>query len=233
MANQIRALSLRQINATGKSLRIIRNESQAPKSKIFCFALDPNQFTDSHRLVRPEGRSRVVTTAGRDAVDARAQGAQAIAGRDEPRERSASVQDDRRFFAYGEAVSFWHPLLVSSWRRRDQARPGLIEPLIRQRRWQKRIRRQGERGISRKTIARGMPGLLRCTCGDYTRVPLHIRTRGCGCIGHPAFPAPSVTRGTKVRPNLGRIAPRECGAVSENGAPSLRGANGSRLRRAR
>src|SRR4029450_1142844 len=39
-------------------------------------------------------------------------------------------------FAYGEAVSFWHPLLVSSWRRRNQARTGLIEPLIRQRRWQ-------------------------------------------------------------------------------------------------
>jgi hypothetical protein len=33
-----------------------------------------------------------------DAVDARASGAQvAIAGRDEPRERSAGVQDDRRF----------------------------------------------------------------------------------------------------------------------------------------
>jgi hypothetical protein len=76
----------------GKSLRIIRNESQAPKSKIFWFSFDPNQFTDSHRLVPPEGRSRVVTTAGRDAVDARASGAQAIAGRDEPRERNAACR---------------------------------------------------------------------------------------------------------------------------------------------
>jgi hypothetical protein len=49
---------------------------QAPKSKIFLFSLDPNQFTDSPRLVPPEGRSRVVTSAGRDAVDARASGAQ-------------------------------------------------------------------------------------------------------------------------------------------------------------
>ena len=66
---------------------------QAPKSKIFLFSPDPNQFTDSHRLVPPEGRSRVVTTAGRDAVDARAQGAQiAIAGRDEPRERCAACR---------------------------------------------------------------------------------------------------------------------------------------------
>src|SRR5258708_8810125 len=95
----------------------------APFAKIFLFSPDPNQLHIRHRVVPPEGRSRVVTSAGRDAVDARASGAQiAIAGRDEPRERSAGVQDDRRF--YGEAVSFWHPLLVSSWRRRNQARPG-------------------------------------------------------------------------------------------------------------
>jgi hypothetical protein len=42
-------------------------------------------------------------------------------------------------FAYGEAVWFWHPLLVPSWRRRNQARPGLIKPLIRQRRWQNEL----------------------------------------------------------------------------------------------
>jgi len=29
-----------------------------------------------------------------------------------------------------------------------------------------RTRRRGEHGISRKTIARGMPGYFRCTCGD-------------------------------------------------------------------
>src|SRR5580693_8041526 len=32
----------------------------------------------------------------------------------------------------------------------------------------------------------------RCDRGDYTRVlPTHC-TRGCGCNGHPAFPAPSL-----------------------------------------
>src|SRR6266566_1867828 len=56
--------------------------------------------------------------------------------------------------------------------------------------------RRGEREVSRKTIARGMPGLLRCTCGDYARVLISFRTRGCGCSWHPAFPAPSVYRGT-------------------------------------
>src|SRR4029453_15267502 len=114
------------------------------------------QFTDSHCLVPPEGRSRVVTTAGRDAVDARASGAQAIAGRDEPRERNAACKMIGAL-AYGEAVSFWHPLLVSSWRRRNQARPGLISlnPLATVTR---RIRRRGEHEISRKTIACGNAG---------------------------------------------------------------------------
>jgi len=37
----------------------------------------------------------------------------------------------------------------------------------------RRIRRRGERGISRKTIARGMPGDFRCDRGDYARV-LHL-----------------------------------------------------------
>jgi hypothetical protein len=57
----------------------------------------------------------------------------------------------------------------------------------------RRIRRRGERGISRKTIARGMPGLLRCDRGDYARVLCfisHARLRV-----HWAFPAPSVDRG--------------------------------------
>src|SRR5260370_37555444 len=37
---------------------------------------------------------------------------------------------------------------------------------------------RGEREVSRKTIAQGRPGLLRCTCGDYARVLYLIRTRG-------------------------------------------------------
>ncbi len=46
----------------------------APFAKIFSFVSDPNQFTDSTVSFRSEGRSRVVTSAGRDAVDARASG---------------------------------------------------------------------------------------------------------------------------------------------------------------
>src|SRR6476661_5638598 len=46
-----------------------------------------------------------------------------------------------------------------------------------------RTRRREEHGISRKTIARGMPGNFRRTCGDYARVLLLHCTRGYGCIG--------------------------------------------------
>jgi hypothetical protein len=61
---------------------------QALKSKIFLFSLDPNQFTDSHHPVPPEGRSRVVTSAGRDAVDV------------------GSARDERGLPAYGQVVWF-------------------------------------------------------------------------------------------------------------------------------
>jgi hypothetical protein len=57
-----------------------------------------------------------------------------------------------------------------------------------------------------------MPGVFRCDRGDQ-RACLLLYTRCCGRIGRPAFPAPSVIRGTTIRPNLGRMAPRECGRL--------------------
>jgi hypothetical protein len=49
--------------------------------------------------------------------------------------------------------------------------------------------------------------VFRRTCGDYARVlPTHC-TRGCGCSGHPAFPAPSNGAKDSMQ-QLGRIAPR-------------------------
>src|SRR5580700_1348495 len=47
--------------------------------------------------------------------------------------------------------------------------------------------------------------------GDNRACLLHY-TRGCGCIGHPAFPTPSVYR-ARLYAQLGRTAPRECGRV--------------------
>ncbi len=52
-----------------------------------------------------------------------------------------------------------------------------------------------------KTIACGNAGLFRWTCGDYARVLCFFRTRGCGCIGRPAFPTP--LRGRRNRQTSG------------------------------
>src|SRR5437660_12885133 len=55
----------------------------------------------------------------------------------------------------------------------------------------KGIRLQGERGISRKAIAQGMPECSGCTCMLVCALPRAHCTRDRGCSKHPAFPAPS------------------------------------------
>src|SRR5258705_10155233 len=146
---------------------------------IFVFASPKSDAYPS--LSRPtEGRFANVTNAGRDAVDAAASGERMRAGRMMLMRTAKSCGSDA-------------PMLASSLREEVQMtvsnKPG----------------HRGEREVSRKTIARGMPGLLRCTCGDYTRVLTTHCTRGCGCIGHPAFPAPSeFSEGRTSRQNLVR-----------------------------
>src|SRR5258705_10752459 len=131
----------------------------------FCLPTDPNQFTDSPCPDPQRGVSRTSRTRVGDAVDAAASGARKRAGRMMLMRTAKSCGSDA-------------PMLASSLREEAQAtvsnKPG----------------HRGEREVSRKTIARGMPGLLRCTCGDYTRVLTTHCTRGCGCIGHPAFLRP-------------------------------------------
>src|SRR5258705_13392295 len=72
----------------------------------------------------------------------------------------------------------------------------------------RRIRLQGELGISRQTIAQGMPECSDCTCMLVCVSLCALCTRDRGCSVHPAFPAPSVFEG-KVHANLGRIMPRD------------------------
>jgi hypothetical protein len=55
----------------------------------------------------------------------------------------------------------------------------------------RRIRRRGERGVSRKTIAQGKPDCLRWTCMLVCAFFCANCTRDRGCSAHPAFPAPS------------------------------------------
>ena len=65
---------------------------------------------------------------------------------------------------------------------------------------------RGEREGNRKTIARGMP-VIRLHLWRLRSCASSICTRGRGCwLKHPAFPAPSVLRGTTRWQDLGRIA---------------------------
>jgi hypothetical protein len=78
----------------------------------------------------------------------------------------------------------------------------------------RRIRRRGERAISRKSHSRaGMPG----DSGEpaASTPVLFFCTGGCGCIGHPAFPTPSGRTSTQ---SFGRIAPRERDGVTRPAA---------------
>jgi hypothetical protein len=81
---------------------------------------------------------------------------------------------------------------------------------------------RGEHEVSRKTIARGMPGNPGVTVVT-TLVCFLLCTRGCGRIRRPAFPAPSEFQGEKVDAQLGRIAPRDSGPVSQFGASRIPG----------
>src|SRR5204862_6972601 len=56
---------------------------------------------------------------------------------------------------------------------------------------------RGEREVSRKTIARGMPGRSGVTVVTTLVCFTLFRTRGFGRIERPAFPAPSVFFGPK------------------------------------
>ena len=65
--------------------------------------------------------------------------------------------------AYGKTVWSWHPLLVSSWRRFCE--PNRVRQIVNSPTTvTRRIRRRGERGINRKTIAQGRPEAPADTC---------------------------------------------------------------------
>jgi len=88
---------------------------------------------------------------------------------------------DENAAAYGEVV--W------SWRRDPGVKPAGDPPATVAR----KAAHRGEHEVSRKTIARGKPGCLGCTC-SLTRVLFcsTLRTRDCGRSRRPAFPAPSL-----------------------------------------
>jgi hypothetical protein len=65
------------------------------------------------------------------------------------------------------------------------------------------IRLQGERAISRQTIAQGRPDALRWTCMLVCALLCAHCTRDRGCSAHPVFPAPSHLWGQAIRHNSG------------------------------
>jgi len=66
-------------------------------------------------------------------------------------------------------------------------------------------RSPGRARISRKTIARGKPGCLGCTCQTRVRFFALFCTRRCGRSRRPAFPAPSVRERDNELGSLGRV----------------------------
>src|SRR5258708_30996808 len=76
---------------------------------------------------------------------------------------------------------------------------------------------RGEHEVSRKTIACGNAG---CSGGPVvtTLVCLFFYTRGCGCIGARHSPRPLFSERRNRFAKLGRLEPRERGAVSANNA---------------
>ena len=62
---------------------------------------------------------------------------------------------------------------------------------------------RGEHEVSRKAIVQGMPVETGEPVEDYRILCGH------GCIGHPAFPAPSFFFGRDELAKLGRIVSRE------------------------
>jgi hypothetical protein len=178
------SLGLRQTDPTGKSLLIFRNGVKPRNQKYFCFRLPQISCISLPVSFPLEGRIAIVTDVERDAVDAAASGERMQAGR---------MMLKRTAKSCGSGA----PGLASSLREEAQAtvatKPG----------------HRGDHEVSRKTIARGMPGDFRCTCGDYTRVlsTLHTRLR---VHWAPGIPCALCLSRAIVLQNLGRIALREC-----------------------
>jgi hypothetical protein len=149
-----------RISPSGKSVGPAQFACPAPREKIFLFS--PTRLRNiylpvlSHRGAYPDRQRRGAGCGGRGSVR-RVRGCRA--GWRKTRERSNGVQTNGAE-AYGEVVWFRHPLLVSNRRRRvgpTGCGYAVNSPMTVTR----RIRRRGERVISRKAIAQGMSDRLR------------------------------------------------------------------------
>jgi hypothetical protein len=65
---------------------------------------------------------------------------------------------------------------------------------------------RGEREVSRKTIARGMPGDFRCDRGDYARVLFYFAREAAGALSARHSLRPLIFRGREIQVKLARKA---------------------------
>src|SRR5258708_26501297 len=93
-----------------------------------------------------------------------------------------------RVAAYGEDVSFWRPDPGVKFAEAKSAQPGADQPYSRMT-VAKKAGHRGEHDISRKAIARGMPGdsgvTVVTSCAFYP-LPLHARLRALRAPGIPS-----------------------------------------------
>jgi len=116
---------------------------------------------------------------------------------EEIRERSREARKTSGVVADGEGVWSWHPLLVSSRAEAHSAQPGYEMPCNP---CGDGGKRNSSPGRARYRLLKPLRGECRMFSGAsavntraHTLLPQ--RARGCGCIGHPAFPAPSSFEG--------------------------------------
>ena len=148
--DEVGVLHLRHQFLQSESIRF--HPPSAPSVKTFPFSPDPNQIHNSRHPVPREGRSPSSRTFGdRDAqwsARRRFRARKGIAGRASVCERSAARRTSGAV-ADGKAVWSWHPLLVSSRRRCCSSPTGSRKPFNSPMTVARRIRRRGERDISR------------------------------------------------------------------------------------
>ena len=177
-------------------------------SKIYFFSLPPNQSYKSARSGPPRGayRDRHGRWAG-NAVDAAAPAAliRSQGGlwpvSDRRRGRRAALK--RTAKPCGPGARGWRQV-GGGVAKPDRVRDAVNSPMTEA----KGIRLRGELGISRKTIARGMPECSGCTCMLVCASHTISCTRDRGCSKHPAFPAPSCLGETVGQARAKRAAGR-------------------------
>ena len=123
--------------------------------------------------------------------------------------------------AYGKSVWSWRPLLASSRRRcceLNRGRKTVNSPTTVTR----RIRRRGERAISRQTIAQGRPVVSAATCMLVCAFSCSFCARDRGCQPAPGLSCALFSEGRRFLTTRAHHARRECGDVFS--FRSLRGA---------